>query len=94
MSGDDAGARDVDNHHVYFCKRLDPYGEPVLILSRRVGESIMIGDEIAVTVLGIKGSQVRLGVSAPRDIGVHRREIYDRIQKELAAESKTGTDPD
>ena len=53
-----------------------------LILTRRVGETLMIGDNVTVTVLGTKGSQVRLGVNAPRDVSVHREEIYERIQKE------------
>jgi len=54
----------------------------MLILIRRVGETLMIGDNVTVTVLGTKGSQVRLGVNAPRDVSVHREEIYERIQKE------------
>ena len=54
----------------------------MLILTRRVSESLMIGDDVSVTVLSIRGGQVRIGVNAPRDIAVHRQEIYDRIQDE------------
>ena len=51
----------------------------MLILTRRIGESLRIGDEVSVTVLGIKGSQVRIGVNAPKSVSVHREEVYDRI---------------
>lgn len=54
----------------------------MLILTRRVGESIMIDDDVVVTVLGIKGNQVRIGINAPKDVSVHREEIYQRIQQE------------
>ena len=54
----------------------------MLILTRRVGETLMVGDDVTVTVLGVKGNQVRIGVNAPKDVAVHREEIYDRIRKE------------
>ncbi|TDQ39524.1 carbon storage regulator CsrA [Thiopseudomonas denitrificans] len=54
----------------------------MLILTRRVGETLMVGDDVTVTVLGVKGNQVRIGVDAPKDVAVHREEIYQRIQNE------------
>jgi carbon storage regulator (csrA) len=65
----------------------------MLILTRRVGETLMVGDNVTVTVLGVKGNQVRIGVNAPKDVAVHREEIYDRIRKEsenAAAKSNNG----
>lgn len=54
----------------------------MLILTRNVGEVIAVGDDVTITVLGVKGKQVRIGVSAPKEVAVHREEIYNRIQQE------------
>jgi carbon storage regulator len=54
----------------------------MLILTRRVGETLIVGDDVNITVLGVKGNQVRLGINAPKDVSVHREEIYLRIQQE------------
>jgi carbon storage regulator len=58
----------------------------MLILTRRVGEVLMIGDDVNITVLGVKGNQVRIGVNAPKDVAVHREEIYLRIQNEKSSD--------
>jgi carbon storage regulator len=57
----------------------------MLILTRRAGETVMIGSDVTITVLGVKGNQVRIGINAPRDVAVHREEIYERIQSEKNA---------
>ena len=64
----------------------------MLILTRRVGETLKIGDNVNVTVLGVKGNQVRIGVDAPRDVAVHREEIYDRIQQENQGGAQPGNE--
>ena len=67
----------------------------MLILTRRIGETLIIGDDVNITVLGVKGNQVRLGINAPKDVSVHREEIYLRIQQEKQGtdtEQGTGTD--
>lgn len=65
----------------------------MLILTRRVGETLMIGDSVSVTVLGVKGNQVRIGINAPKDVAVHREEIFQRIKREHDDVTGTGTAP-
>jgi carbon storage regulator len=62
----------------------------MLILTRRVGETVMIGNDVTVTVLGVKGNQVRVGINAPKNVAVHREEIYERIQRAQHAEDVNG----
>jgi carbon storage regulator len=58
----------------------------MLILTRRVGETLMIGNDVAVTIIGVKGSQIRIGINAPRDVAVHRGEVFERIRREQPPE--------
>ena len=62
----------------------------MLILTRRVGETLMIGDSVTVTILGVKGNQVRVGITAPKDVAVHREEIFQRIGRETGGEAGGG----
>jgi carbon storage regulator len=66
----------------------------MLILTRRAGETVMIGNDVTITVLGVKGNQVRIGINAPKDIAVHREEIYERIQNEKSGKSGTAVADD
>jgi carbon storage regulator len=66
----------------------------MLILTRRIGETLMVGDDVTITVLGVKGNQVRIGVNAPKDVAVHREEIYQRIQKEKSGDDSSGNSSD
>lgn len=54
----------------------------MLILTRRVGETVIVGDDVTVTIVGVKGNQIRIGISAPKDVSIHREEIYERIRRE------------
>lgn len=68
----------------------------MLILTRRVGETVMIGNDVTVTVLGVKGNQVRVGINAPKNVAVHREEIYERIKREqqgLTGDPNNGGEP-
>jgi carbon storage regulator len=67
-------------------------GSAMLILTRRVGETLMIGDSVTVTILGVKGNQVRVGITAPKDVAVHREEIFQRIGKEAAHAGEAGAE--
>ena len=66
----------------------------MLILTRRIGESLIIGDNVTIAVLGVKGNQVRIGVNAPKEVSVHREEIYKRIQEEKSNKHYSDEDED
>lgn len=66
----------------------------MLILTRRVGETVVIGEDVSVTVLGVKGNQIRLGINAPKDVSVHRQEIFERIQNENSDEGSSTANAD
>jgi carbon storage regulator len=66
----------------------------MLILTRRVGETVMIGNDVTVTVLGVKGNQVRVGINAPKTVAVHREEIYERIKREQEGNSDNDGEPE
>jgi carbon storage regulator len=66
----------------------------MLILTRRVGETVMIGDDVTITVLGVKGNQVRVGINAPKHVAVHREEIYERIKREQLGGGSGGGGPE
>jgi carbon storage regulator len=66
----------------------------MLILTRRVGETVMIGDDVTITVLGVKGNQVRVGINAPKHVAVHREEIYERIKREQQGGGSGGGGPE
>lgn len=66
----------------------------MLILTRRIGETLVVGDDVTITVLGVKGNQVRIGVNAPKHVSVHREEIYKRIQQEQQNKLISDSDSD
>lgn len=81
----------VNTHSQLYQQIINIKEQIMLILTRRVGETLMINDNITVTVLGVKGSQVRIGINAPSDVSVHREEIYQRIQAEKASNESENT---
>jgi carbon storage regulator len=83
------GVADKRRNDRYNCPSQEQAGKLMLVLTRRIGETIRIGHHVVVTILGVNGNQVRLGVDAPKDVAVHREEVFERIKHERTTADKT-----